>query len=185
MEATLRLRFIAAALPILLCTSAAYAGSVTLYLTGTFTDGAVLGGTITVDQTAGTVTARNVTIGAPDAGSFTVDEGYSTGGAYYDVGLGTTGGIYPALSLALATSTLVGYNGGPLCSLASTCGGVVSGVFTVADNPAIQLSSGSASPTAPSQTSTAVPALSSFGLCALILLLAASGAMLHRRARQA
>lgn len=183
LEATLRLPLAAAALAIVLCTSGAYAGSVTLYLTGTFADGAALGGTITVDQTAGAVTALNVTIGAPDAGSFTVSQGYSTGGVYYNVGMGTTGGIYPSLSLALATTTLVGYNGGAICSTHATCGGVVAGLFKASGSPAVALTVGNASPTPPGQT-VSVPALSPRALCGLMLLLAVSVALLHRRAKQ-
>jgi hypothetical protein len=183
-EVILRLPLAAPALVIVLCASGAHAGSVTLYLTGTFADGAALGGTITVDQTAGTVTALNGTIGAPDAGSFTVSEGDGIGPSYYDVGMGTTAGLYPSLSLALATTTLVGYNGGPICSLAATCNGVVAGLFKTTGSTAIALTVGNASLTPPAQPSS-VPALSPWALCALVLLLAASGALLHRRARQA
>ena len=182
----MRLALTAAALAILLCVSSAHGASVTLYLTGTFADGATLGGTITIDNTAGTVTAQNVTISPPDAGAFTVSQGNSSGGLYYDVGLGTTGGIYPSLSMALATTTLVGYTGGPLCNNLnpSLCGGVTSGLRTSASN-LIVLNSGSASTTPPGQQTTSVPAISPWGLGVLALMIAASGALLLRRTLRA
>ena len=152
LEVTLRLSLTMAAMALLLCTSGAYAASVTLYLTGTFTDGAALAGTITIDSTAGTVTALNATIGAPDAGSYTVSQGTGTGNGYFNVGVGTTAGVFPSFSLVHE------YPGGLYRRSAlypqATCNGVVAGIYKSQGSQAIQLGLGGASLTPPTQNST-------------------------------
>lgn len=183
----MRLALTAAALALVLCVSSAHGASVTLYLTGTFADGATLGGTITFDNTTGAVTARNVTVSAPDAGTFTYPAGDSSGGAYYNFGISVTSAAYPELSVSVPTTTgLVGYTGGPLCNNVnpSLCGGVTSGLRTSASN-LIVLNSGSASTTPSGQQTTSVPALSPWALGVLALLIAASGVLLQRRTRRA
>jgi hypothetical protein len=183
LEVILRFALMAPALALALCTHGAYAASVTLYLSGTFTDGAALGGTITIDSTAGTVTALNATVGSPEAGSYTVSQGTGTGNGYFNVGIGTTAGVFPSLSLVLATNTLVGYTGGPLCNLQATCNGVVAGIYKTQGSSAIQLGLGTASLTPPALTSVpSAPALSPWALVNLALLLVASAALLQRRA---
>ena len=125
----------------------AIAGSVTFELSGTLTDGAVLGGTMTVDQVAGTVTAFNFTIGPPDSLNTSVidydaavTEGANT---VWLVSTGVAPGPYPALNIFLPTSTLVGYGGGSLCSVSVSCGGSVSGVVLSAVSVGPQVESGS------------------------------------------
>ena len=61
---------------VMLCASTANAEIIIFSMSGTFTDGAVLGGTMTIDNVAGTVTQSNLTVGAPDAGIFNII-GYS------------------------------------------------------------------------------------------------------------
>ncbi len=99
---------------------------VTLAASGTLTDGATLGGTITVDQASGQVTVSSLTVSAPDlvnASTIDFDNTITQGNTtlWY---LGAKGAaLYPDLFLAFPVSTLVGYAGGPLCGLSMLCGG--------------------------------------------------------------
>jgi hypothetical protein len=76
------MRFSSILLPlvVVLLTSSAYASSITLGVTGTLTDGTVLGGTLTVDQTAGTATVVDLTLGSSDSGTFPVLAGQGVDG---------------------------------------------------------------------------------------------------------
>jgi hypothetical protein len=174
------------ALVIALCTSGAHAALITFNLSGTFSNGAVLGGSITIDNAAGTVTAYNATVGPPDTGSFTVGAGASVITTYYNITIDTptSSGGFPGLVLALPVTTLVGYSGGSICSVAAPCSSVASALFETNTMPAFQLSNGSAAPAPPAPPAiSAIPVLSLWALGALAALLAASGALLHRRAK--
>jgi uncharacterized repeat protein (TIGR03803 family) len=121
----------------------------TLYVSGTLTDGAVLGGTMTVDEAAGTVTAFSFTIGAPDSLTTSVLEydGAITQGAntFWLFQTGVAPGPYPSLSIVLPTSTLVGYTGGAFCSISVPCDGLVSGLIPAEGVQGPYLQSGIAS----------------------------------------
>ena len=125
-------------LTLALCASCAGAATTNFIVSGTLTDGAVLGGTITVDTIAGTVTAANLQLSAPDSGTFNVVAySFAFSGAIWELvvypppgapGNGGCGGnppdysdgcVWPKLFLFMPTGTLVGYLGGPLCSFPS------------------------------------------------------------------
>jgi len=138
-----------------------------------------MSGTLTIDTTTGTATAVNVALSSPVSGTYTVLGGYSVGAAYYALGALLAGSpSYPNLTLAIPGNTLVGYTGGALCSLASTCGGIVGGVWED-DETLSRLSSGSLTAQSPS---TSVPALSPWALGALTILLGAFAVLMLRRA---
>jgi hypothetical protein len=170
-----------------LCAAGAYAAPVAFNVSGTFVDGTALSGTITIDTAAGTVTAVNVTLGSPDANTYTVIQtGVGSGApSYYSIPLGTAASPQglPSLNLLIPPrTTLVGYAGGALCSDSAPCSGVTSGVWLGVGN-AVALTSGSLStsgPTPPPST----PAPPTWALIGLAILLAASAAMLRGRARQ-
>jgi hypothetical protein len=98
----------------------ACADMMTFNVSGTLTDGAVLGGTITVNEVAGAVTAVSITVGAPDSLTMSVIDADRPIGGPLPLWLLVPGvapvGTYPELGLILPTSTLVGYDGGPLCT---------------------------------------------------------------------
>jgi hypothetical protein len=105
-------------------------------LSGTFTDSAVLSGTVTIDTTGGTVTSLDASIGGLQ---FDCILAQGDTGTYYYV-VDNTGGGPPGFELAIPVESLVGYAGGALSTLTN---------YAV-DN-AVNLSSGSATeaPTAP------------------------------------
>jgi hypothetical protein len=112
-------------LVLLLSATAAYAETVDFNLSGTFTDLAELGGMLTLDTTAGHIIAANVTVGPPDSLQFNVILYDNSNGPYWLTQLWTSAGSGgPSLSLVLPTqsTTLSGYQGGPLCSLSALCG---------------------------------------------------------------
>lgn len=109
---------------------------------------------MTVDEIAGTVTAFSFTLGAPDSLTTSVldYDGTITQGAntFWLLETGVAPGPYPALSLVLPTSTLVGYNGGSICSISALCGsGLGSGLLLPpagTQGPFLQSGSASAVP---------------------------------------
>jgi len=70
---------------------------------------------ITLNTTAGTVTALSIGVSAPDPAAFTLASGAilipQPSGQEISIG-----GTFPFLNLFLPVSTLVGYSGGPLCA---------------------------------------------------------------------
>jgi hypothetical protein len=177
------------ALAIALCVPGAYAGTVTLNVTGSFFDGAALSGTITVDQSGGTVTAINLTVGAPESGTYNViySQGPSnTYGAYNVVVLASPGVGLPEINLFLVGTSLIGYTGGSLCSNQTPCTApgisIASGLWRSNDT-SDSLSSGTVGgATTPTSS---VPALSPWALGILAILFAVSAALLLRRTQRA
>jgi hypothetical protein len=114
--------FIASALVIVLLSFGggnARANTVTFNATGTFSDGANLSGTITIDNSLGVVTMVDLIISAPDAATFNVigfqaPDTPTTG--QYDIEAykcsPTSNCLYPWLQVVLPVSSLIGYNGG-------------------------------------------------------------------------
>ena len=91
-------------------------------VTGTFNDGATLSGTITINTTAGMVTALDLTTTETGAmGPYTGiggQGGTGTAPNYYYVFTNMSG---YSLDLYFPVSTLVGYAGSSLCGLAAPC----------------------------------------------------------------
>ena len=110
----------------MLFVSASFAQTV-FTASGTFANGATLGGTVTINPATGEVTAINLTVSAPISATLTVAEGTGFGAAYVDFGVGTVSGTTD-MTVALPGTTLVGFSGGPLCSTSAPCGGISSGV---------------------------------------------------------
>lgn len=134
-------------LTLVLCGSGLCAGTITYSLSGMLSDSAVFSGTMTIDNIAGLATAANFILGTPDSKTFSVIEYDNTVGSFWLIQTVLTGaspGTYPSFSLVLPTNTLVGYGGGSLCSLSSSCGGLVSGLLPAAGVQGPQLQSGSA-----------------------------------------
>jgi hypothetical protein len=82
---------------------------------GTFADGAVMGGTMTIDVTSGVLESANLTLTSPDAGTYsTIQEtGYSSVSNDYLTFVGQSSDeTTNSLHLALITTSLVGFAGG-------------------------------------------------------------------------
>jgi hypothetical protein len=165
----LKLSFTCFTFAVLLCATSAFAGSVTFSVSGTLYDGAVLGGTFTVDEVAGLVTAVDLTLGAPNAGTFNVVNGQDVDGSAYDFGAAMVYGEYPSITIELPVTSLIGYDGGPLCSLGMLCDGdQTSGLLTNDDDNGDQahhLNGATATPEGAPQVGTPEPA--SLGLLGL------------------
>jgi hypothetical protein len=92
-------------------------------------NGSTVTGTVTIDPTAGVATAVNIVVGAPSSLTFNVleNQGVPFANTYQiQAGLATS---LPDFNLLLPTASLIGYNGGPICSQVLPCGGVASGIF--------------------------------------------------------
>ena len=98
-------------------------------IAGVLVNGSPVTGTVTIDPTAGVATAVNIVIGAPSSLTFNVLEAQAVpfANAYQiQAGLATT---IPDFNLLLPLSSLIGYNGGLICSASAPCSGVGSGIF--------------------------------------------------------
>jgi hypothetical protein len=105
----------AASVAICLASLASQAHATVFKADGFFSDGASLGGTLTVDTTLGEVTESDLTIAG--AGIFSTIEFQSSFGPVlgYSVVVDNVAGT-EEFSFGLLTDTLVGYAGGDLCS---------------------------------------------------------------------
>ena len=157
-------------LALALCASSAQAALITLDLSGGFNFGGNLGGTITLDQVTGNVTAVDLTVNAPYNYTFTVfnDQGCASFLCYVDVSLmGAAQDSYPLLSLDFAVSTLVGYAGGQLCGAYAPCNTNASGL-SPSLGTGVQLYSGVATVDSSSIPEPAPLALLAMGIAGLL-----------------
>jgi hypothetical protein len=109
---------------LMLCSLAAlsiccsYAATIVFNVNGSLADGASISGTITINNTTGTATAANLTFGAPDSVNMPLiyGQGLAFFGALpnnYGLGLQNTADTMD-FNFVFPTTTLVGYNGGPI-----------------------------------------------------------------------
>src|ERR1017187_2241588 len=92
------------------------AATIYLGVSGTLTDGAVLSGTMSIDNVAGVVTTADFATSAPYPAIFNVIAYDAKVGPAWELVTTPPGGGYPALFLFFPTPTLIGYGGGgPLC----------------------------------------------------------------------
>jgi hypothetical protein len=118
----MRLRLFAVAAALIAACLTAHADTINDFTaSGSFTDGAILSGTIDMDVTLGTVLSADLAVGSPL--NYTFTDVYRTAPEpenpnNFEILVGTASspiGI-PNVYLGLDTSTLVGYTGGPLYS---------------------------------------------------------------------
>ena len=101
---------------------AMHAGIIEFAATGVTQSGSTLSGDIFIDTTAGSVSSVSLSMSSPL--SFTVStfssfgSGQATG---YYVLRADNGTTFPFIDLDIPTATLVGYTGGNLCTVGSTC----------------------------------------------------------------
>lgn len=104
---------------------------------GTFTNGNILGGDVTINITTGAVTAANLTATGPDPQLFNTNVGaipnYAGSGLTVIVANSPTPNQYPILLLGLSVSNLIGFLGGSISSASN---------YTRSDNSQVSLSSG-------------------------------------------
>ena len=132
---------------------------------GVFQDGVKLGGTLTIDVTAGVVTAADLLLSAPISADVTGIGGTGLVGgdlAQTFTSLGP-GNPFPVIVLGFLTPSLVDYGGGLLASIATPQGGQV-GAYIAADGVAgVALASGTL--TAPEPSTWAMLLLGFAGFC--------------------
>jgi hypothetical protein len=152
--------FVLTTLAVVLGGSGARAAVITLNVNGILEDSSSvitdITGTIMVDNVAGMVTSGSLTLSAPNAGVYSVlCPGQQADGDEWVVGFGMVGetvGGYPGLTILFPGTTLVGYSGGPLCSVQAPCNGYnVSGLLRYAGDEGTgpHLTQGTASPGVP------------------------------------
>lgn len=98
----------------------AHAGTIFI-AQGEFEDGSALSGTVTIDTVAGLFTDINLVAGAPTNLKFftNISQGFDpTPGAFYTVFVSNLDGSFD-FAFGLPVLSLIGYTGGPICSLAT------------------------------------------------------------------
>jgi hypothetical protein len=154
-------------LALFLLASTASASTMTFNVAGKFQDGTHLGGSFTVDETAGTVIDADFNINGTQTSNIAADT--SSSGGWLLQTNGTNGGgifgfTWPKLFLYFPVTTLVDYAGGSLCTVGSGCAQVS---YYAEPSSFSQLVSGSASAAAPEP---GTPVLIGFGMIAMVLL---------------
>jgi hypothetical protein len=115
---------------------------------GTFSDGATLSGTVTIDVTTGVATAVDLVVGAPDSLTFTTitfQAANSPVSGDYSIIAETSNSIL--FDIYLPTATLVGYDGGPFESNSQAVNGLPS-IIVYRGDVNVALEEGSLSPSA-------------------------------------
>jgi hypothetical protein len=110
-----------AALMAAACASGRAEAATVFTASGTFTNGATLSGTVTIDETSGSATAADLLVRVDSATSYTFDEIFEQGvqplSESYDLSFKRPGpDNFPFMRFFLPVSTLVGYQGGALAS---------------------------------------------------------------------
>jgi hypothetical protein len=115
------LRFIISAVgPVVFClaTFTPLASATEFQASGIFNDGALLGGTITIDGNAGMVTASNLTISGAGTFSTIVFQANLGPAAFYSVIADNSIGT-EAFSFGILADSLVGFSGGDFCGVSN------------------------------------------------------------------
>jgi PEP-CTERM motif len=133
---------------------AMHASIVTFVATGVTQSGSTLSGDVVIDTTAGSVSSLSLTMSSPLSFTVSTFDSFGSGQAsgYFAI-RADNGTTFPFIDLDIPTATLVGYTGGSLCTVGSTCpngitfseasstnndttSGFVSGSLTPAPEPA-------------------------------------------------
>ena len=129
------------------------ASIVTFVATGVTQSGSTLSGDVVIDTTAVSVSSLSLTMSSPLSFTVSTFDSFGSGQASgYFVIRADNGTTFPFIYLDIPTATLVGYTGGSLCTVGSTCpngisyseastsndttSGFVSGSLTPAPEPA-------------------------------------------------
>jgi PEP-CTERM motif len=100
----------------------------TFDVTGTFTDNTTVSGTVVIDTTTGVFESGDLSYLGESFNVLVLTEDDPLGNAFV-FELSTSSGPIPRLAMAIVGDNLVGYSGGPLCSLAvDVCRGGGGGV---------------------------------------------------------
>jgi hypothetical protein len=123
----------------------------TFNVTGTFTNGATLSGSIVIDTTTGVVSSGTVIAGGITFTFVNPADFQGSYGSEYLAQLSTTPGFsVPFLDLLFPTGSLIGYTGGDLCSDSDPCSIAQSDLNGLI---IVHLSQGSSSTTVPEPSS--------------------------------
>jgi hypothetical protein len=151
----------------------AAAANLTFNASGIFSDGSILGGTLTIDTTAGFIVGSDLITTGLSSFTFVniVNQSYTQVPGDYNVGDRNSASTED-FNFDLpdpGQTPLVGYNGGPICSASVFCGDARGGnLFNLVLNQGgPSLLSGSLSPAVPEPTPTVLISLGLFGLGAL------------------
>jgi hypothetical protein len=99
-----------------------HASITTFVATGVTQSGSTLSGDIVIDTTTGSVSSLSLTMSSPLSFTANTFNSFVSGPASgYFVIRADNGTTFPFIDLDIPTTTLVGYTGGSLCTVGSTC----------------------------------------------------------------
>ena len=101
---------------------AMHAGIVEFTATGVTQNGSTLSGDIFIDTTLGSISSLSLTMSGPLSFTANTFDTFGSGQAIgYYVIRADNGTTFPFIDLDIPTDTLVGYTGGSICTVGSTC----------------------------------------------------------------
>jgi len=103
----------------------------TFNATGTFTDNTSFSGTLVIDTTIGDVESGDFSYMGI---TYDVLRNPGQGNGEYNFALVTSAGNLPAFTFAIPGDSIVGFDGGPFCSLDNECRGGAGGYFDANGN---------------------------------------------------